>query len=158
MHTRRRRLHTFTYRDSHNYWPRRARVSFSSARVNNCGNLSNMHTLTSWRFLEASSLSCDICDSAEARLYCMYVCMYVSLCVCMYVCTYVHMYVCDICYSAEMRFYCMYTYIYGCMHSCEYVIYFTCTCIGMPYMCVNVSVHINCLYCRRIRTHKLSIL
>jgi hypothetical protein len=35
-----RKSTTLCYRESHNYWPRSAKAIYSSARVNDCGNLS----------------------------------------------------------------------------------------------------------------------
>ncbi len=50
------------YWDSHNYWPRSARVIYSSARVNNCGNLSTsqgMHVCPPFNRTQIPKHNCD---------------------------------------------------------------------------------------------------
>ncbi len=84
---------------SHNYWPRSARVFFSSARVNNCENLSTERRDSHSLFTSVNFLSISLFLPQ---------CIYICVCVCVYVYIFTYM----------LQLWYIYIYIYTALHIC----------------------------------------
>ncbi len=107
------------YWDSHSDRPRSARVIYSSARVNNCGNLS-MYACV-YVYVYVYVYVCMCCTRWKIR-----VCMLVVVCVCACECAYIWMraYIRGWMYGKHARihrFICKHSQVYMCIYVCMYV-------------------------------------